>query len=83
MKARLDTRVALYGEKRLTDPQVRLLRALAADEFDVLRHDARTMWSLERLLLIAWQEKGQPPIITAQGIALLAKIDAAGARSDP
>jgi hypothetical protein len=81
VKARLDTRLSLYGEKRLTDAQVRLLRAVAADAVDFLKHDARTIWSLERRHLIAWADGRVHLRMMDNGIKVLAAINTASAPS--
>lgn len=68
----LDTRRSLYGEPRLSDPQVQALRAIASRQsFDSA--SVATLRSLARSLLIDLDNG----CITVRGQKILAAIDAA------
>lgn len=83
--ARLDTRASLYGEKRLTDPQVRALRAAARDAGIEYGHlgwanrdgavTLQTVLALRRAHLVDVVKENI--VATPCGHSVLAAIDAA------
>jgi hypothetical protein len=81
---RLDTRTFLGGEKRLSDPQVRALRAIADETFKWSDHAIKTVGSLDSAGLADEHPKGGGRLrVTERGRKALAAIDKAATKAAP